>query len=188
MPVDVEIGDVAVDPLPHHIGQPANASTSPSPRQSASTAGAVVPALPARKATKTVQQIQATIARAESRLQTLLSSQDSGTAPKKQSARTREKQLAAFTGDREFLKHGSDKVRSEANSEDDADEIAAEQGDAIHCHNLMHPSSKAPVKNRLGYVLNSFIKGDDEPSSESGDSDSPQDGLVLINLRRSDIF
>ena len=124
---------------------------------------------------KVLTEQQAAIARAEAHLAILRSSQDSGVAPKKQSARAREKQIAILTGDKQFLRHKSDKIRSEDNSDDNADEIAAEQGDTVHCHNLMYPASRIPVKNSHGYVNTPFIKGSDEDDSESGESDPPAD-------------
>jgi hypothetical protein len=103
----------------------------------------------------------------------LISLSQSGPNPiRKQSARVREKALALFTNDSELLHHGSTKIKSEQVSEDDSDEITAEQGDSIHCHNLMHPTSKVAPKNKLGYVNSPFIKPDDEDDSD--DQDEPE--------------
>ena len=106
--------------------------------------------------------------------QRLTSLSQPGAAKVKQTARQKEKDLAIVTNDKELL-NGSVKLKEEAYSDDDADEIAAEQGDAIHCHNLMHPRSQVPVRNSIGFVNSAFIKADDESDSEDDDDDSEEE-------------
>jgi hypothetical protein len=97
------------------------------------------------------------------------------TKPKqRKSARTLEKELALLTNDKDLLKdlrkHGSRKIESEEASDDDAEELRNEQGCAIALHNLMHPTSKVPKKDTLGYAPCTFIKPDTE-----GDSDEEEE-------------
>ena len=117
------------------------------------------------------QKQQILLAQAQQRLTSL---SQPGAAKVKQTARQKEKELAIVTNDTELLTKGSVRIKSEANSDDDAEDIAAEQGDAIHCHNLMHPRSKVPVRNSLGFVNSSFIKPDDESESDDGEDDSEE--------------
>jgi hypothetical protein len=175
----------SISPKQSDIAPSLRPSTSAtSHRQSASASnGRTMPMVYSKSKALTKQQTA--IARAEAHLALLRSSQDSAAAPKKQSARTREKQLAFLTGDKEFLQHKSDKICSEENSEDDAHDIAAEQGDTVHCHNLMYPASKIPVKNSHGYVNTPFIKGSDEDDSESEDSSPPADDDPSSDYRDS---
>jgi hypothetical protein len=114
------------------------------------------------------QKQQILLAQAQQRLTSL---SQPGAAKVRQTARQKEKELAIVTNDKELLTKGSVRIKSEANSDDDAEDIAAEQGDAIHCHNLMHPRSKVPVRNSLGFVNSSFIKPDDESESDDGEDD-----------------
>jgi hypothetical protein len=180
MPEIAPLSDAA--PLRSISPRPSESAASPRPSASA-TSGGTIHRLHSKLKSLTKQQTA--IARAEAHLALLRSSQDSGIAPKKQSARTREKQIAVLTGDKQFLRSKSDKIHSEENSEDDANDIAAEQGDTVHCHNLMYPTSKIPVKNSHGYVNTPFIKGSDEDTSESGESDPPADDDPSSDYRDS---
>lgn len=122
------------------------------------------------KAKLEYQKQQILLAQAQQRLTSL---SQPGAAKVKRTARQKEKELAIVTNDKELLK-GSVRIKSEANSDDDAEDIAAEQGDAIHCHNLMHPRSKVPIRNSIGFVNSAFIKPDDESESDDGEDDSEE--------------
>jgi hypothetical protein len=87
----------------------------------------------------------------------------------RKSAREREKELALFSNDKDskdLLKHGSHKLESEEESDDDEADLRREQGRAIAFHNLMNPKSKIPLKNPEGYTPCAFIKPEDEEDSE----------------------
>jgi len=95
-------------------------------------------------------------------------------------AHAAEKRLAILTGDHELLKHGSDRVKKEAMSEDDADDIRAELPTAVAAHNLFHPRAPMPVRVGHGYVNSDFIADDDDENiideDENVDDDEDDDG------------
>jgi hypothetical protein len=132
----------------------------------------------AKQRQKAIAEQQLKIEQAQRRIQSLSGSNPVNlpVAPRK-SARQRERELAIFTNDKDLLRHGSRKLGSESESEDDADEIAREQSAALACHNLMNPKSKIPLRTPDGYVKSIFIKPDSESDSEEEEEDEIDDDM-----------
>jgi hypothetical protein len=93
-------------------------------------------------------------------------------------SRTSEMRIAALTNDEELLRHGSDKVRKEAPSDDEPEEILRELDPAVKTNNLLNPRQPRPTRTKHGYVKSTFIASsdeDDEPPSEGDVDDAGQD-------------
>jgi predicted DNA binding CopG/RHH family protein len=143
------------------------AATSAAPIISSSAA----PTHLSAKAQAEFQKQQIIIAHAQRR-QTSLTQPGSITA--RRTSREKEKDLAILTNDKELLK-GSVRIKKETLSDDDSDDVASEQGDAIACHNLLYPKAKVSTRNSIGYVNSAFIKPDDEDDSDSDHEDSDEE-------------
>jgi hypothetical protein len=190
----------AADPIPQSLldmfkarmqrqNEKRKASTAGnSPRQAQSTPLVKTPSLSkseqVRQAEITKQQLR--IDKAQQCLETLKNPAATVRKPRaKESARSLEKKIAALTKDKDLLKHGSDKIKSEEASEDDAEEIRREQGTKIAFHNIMNPSKRIPLRNSQGHVNSPFIKGDKESESEGASDDSEDEGESEIDDDRS---
>jgi hypothetical protein len=96
-------------------------------------------------------------------------------------SRTQELRLAALTGDDDLLRNGSDRVKSEERSEDEAGAILAEVDQHVAAEHLFFPRKAVKFTDKNGYVLNAFVAPDNEeeemPSerSVSRDSSRPSD-------------
>ena len=86
-------------------------------------------------------------------------------------SRTQELRIAALTGDDDLLRHGSDRVKSEDRSEDEAGAVLAEVDQHVAAEHLFYPKKLVKFTDKNGYVLNSFVvpdnSVDDMPSDRS---------------------
>ena len=86
-----------------------------------------------------------------------------------------EKRLARLTADKEYLKHGSERCKNEALSEDEREELLAELETKQATHLLFNP--KAPIpRTKHGYIRSEFVADDSEsPEHFDGDSEEEED-------------
>jgi hypothetical protein len=79
--------------------------------------------------------------------------------------RTRELQIAAATGSSEELRD-SVRIKQEARSSDDEQEVLRELKPSIACHNMFEPLRKLSTRTKHGHVKNDFIASSDEDDEE----------------------
>jgi hypothetical protein len=91
----------------------------------------------------------------------------------KRTTRQDELRFAALTGDKELLRHGSDKIFDEIPSDDEAEAILAELSASQAVQHLFSKAKAPPksLRDKNGYIPNDFVAGDNEeeqvPSSQS---------------------
>lgn len=124
-----------------------------------------------------IRQAQERMARRQSQAQ----SQGMTRPPKldtSKPSRTSEMRIAALINDEELLRHGSDKVRREAQSDDDPEEALLELDPAIASANILNPHQKRPTRTKHGYVKSTFVASSDDdvdPTSEGEVDDDEHD-------------
>jgi hypothetical protein len=94
---------------------------------------------------------------------------------------TQEMRVAALTGDREMLLHGSDRIRKhEPRSDDDETEVLRELNTRVAAERLFFPTRAISFVDRNGYVKSDFVVDDADDAavrsvSSGGSDNSPGD-------------
>jgi hypothetical protein len=91
------------------------------------------------------------------------------TLPKAPRPSRRDKELsdAALTGDKQFLKTKSVKLKDEARSEDEEEEIHRELAPEIKSQKFFRPREAVATRTRQGYVKSNFVAESSSGASES---------------------
>ena len=156
---------------------PARPAPLPSAATDATNLGAEDKALIKQQA-RAIKQEYAAIAHAQARIAALQQQQPKLTFKVKKPSRETERRNAQLTGDSELhaelVQHRSIRIKEEARSDDDAEEVQRHLDPAIAHHNLFHHTNKHPTHTRHGYLLDGTVVDADDSSDAS--SSDPDDG------------
>ena len=90
-------------------------------------------------------------------------------------SRAEERRIAVLTGDKELLRHGSDRTKGDVRSEDELEDVLAEAKAFKAAQHLFHPKT-TNLYTRDGYVDSAFISDSvDRGHEEEGDPDDNHD-------------